>query len=70
MKGNNVDQFEQKAFKNKIDAMTHEEMCWLYRFARSGHVFFISGTELAERFDKRYKKFGCMIAEMSKRIGL
>ena len=65
-----MNQREQKAFEDEIDAMTHEEMCRLYRFAPSGHVFFISGTALVERFEERYRKFGCMTTEMSKRIGL
>lgn len=52
-----------------IERLTHEEMCWLYRFAPLGHPFFrIDSPELAA-FEARFRAFGGMTPAMSKRFG-
>lgn len=55
--------------KEKIDAMPHEEMCRLWRFAPAGHPYFVGGSELCTYFMKRFKEKGGMTSEVSKRIG-
>jgi len=55
--------------KEKIDQMSREEMCSLWRFAPSGHPYFVSGTELQEYFDKRFKELGGFSPAVSKKIG-
>jgi hypothetical protein len=55
--------------KNRIDNMSHEEMCHLHRFAPIGHRYFCSGLEVSEYFMKRYKELGGMTPEISKKIG-
>ena len=58
----------EKFTKEIIDAMTHEEMAWAWRFNEAGHPFF-SDPELAPYFEKRFKQLGGMTAEISKKIG-
>jgi hypothetical protein len=60
---------EIQKHKDAIDKLSREEMCRLWRFAPSGHVYFISGTEVHEHFDKRFKELGGFSPEISKKIG-
>lgn len=60
---------EIEEHKAKIDKMTREEMCRLYRFAPSGHPYFVTGTEITDYFDKRFKELGGFSSEISKKIG-
>lgn len=54
----------------KINKMTHAELCWLYRFAELGHPYFQRQNEqLAEAFITRFNSFGGMTTLMSKQIG-
>ena len=53
----------------KINAMGHEAMCRLYRFATPGHPWFQSDTPQWAAFDKRFREFGGFTPEISKRIG-
>jgi len=55
--------------KEKIDRMSREEMCRLWRFAPAGHPYFVTGTELTEYFDKRFKELGGFSPAISKKIG-
>jgi hypothetical protein len=55
--------------KAKIDAMTREDMCRLWRFAPAGHPYFVIGTEIAEYFEKRFQEIGRFSPEISKKIG-
>jgi len=55
--------------KKDIDNMTHEEMCRLYRFAPIGHPYFAMNTEAYRYFSEKFRKFGGMTSEMSKKIG-
>ena len=55
--------------KRKIDKMSREGMARLWRFAPSGHPYFVSGTELWEHFSKRFMELGSMSPEISKKIG-
>lgn len=56
-----------KDWEQRIEAMDHEEMCRLWRFADTGCPAFF--PPLWERFKHRYDAFGGMTVEMSKRIG-
>jgi len=53
----------------KIDAMGHEEMARLYRFAPAGHPYFNMELPYWDRFMERFKSLGGMTPEISKRIG-
>lgn len=52
----------------EIDALPHEELARLWRFARVGHPYF-SVPQLFARFEERFRLFGGMTPELSKRIG-
>ncbi len=52
--------------KIHIDKMTQEEMARLWRFAPSGHPYFVNGTEVWEYFEAKFKGF---TPELSKSIG-
>jgi hypothetical protein len=62
---------EQEIAKHKkdIDAMSREAMCRLWRYAPSGHPYFVTGTEVWEHFDKRFKELGGFSPAISKMIG-
>ncbi len=53
----------------RIDKMSHVEMAHLWRFAPSGHPVFENDSEIFRRFQERFKSFGGMTTEVSKRIG-
>ncbi len=57
-------------WKKKIDNMSREEMCRLWRFAPSGHPCFITGTKVTEYFKARFDSLGGFSPGISKRIGL
>ena len=59
---------EIKYWKSKIDKLSHIEMCRLWRFAPAGHIYFNVNLPLFKHFNKRYKKFGGMTPEISKRL--
>ena len=52
--------------KKDIDSMSQEDMARLWRFASSGHPYFIRDTELANYFSEKFKGF---TPEISKSIG-
>lgn len=56
-------------WKEKIDNMSREDMCRLWRFAPSGHPCFITGNEVTEYFRERFDKLGGFSPAISKRIG-
>ena len=57
-------------FKAEIDAMSHEDMCRLWRFASAGHIYFNSTLPFVEHYKERlFKYFGGFTPEISKRIG-
>jgi hypothetical protein len=60
---------EIEEHKKKIDQMSREQLCRLWRFAPSGHPYFVSGTELQEYFDKRFRESGGFTPQISKKIG-
>ena len=53
----------------QIDAMSHEDMARLQRFAPSGHPFFRSDLPLYRQFLARFESLGGMTPAISKRIG-
>lgn len=55
--------------KDEIDALTHEDMCRLWRFAEPGHKYFISGSLEYDYFKEKFKQYGGMTPEISKKIG-
>ena len=57
-------------WKRKIDAMSREAMCQLWRFAPAGHPVFRSDLPLFGYFDARFDKLGRFSPAISKRIGL
>lgn len=59
---------ELKEWEDKIDAMTHEEMARLWRFAPGDHPCFKEPL-LYRRYKKRYDEFGGMTTALSKKIG-
>ena len=58
---------EIQAHKKKIDKMSHEDMCRLWRFSPAGHPYF--QPPLYDYYLKRFKEFGMMTFEMSHKIG-
>ena len=59
----------EQADIEKINAMSREEMCRLWRFAKPGHPWFVSGTLQYEAFDRRFKELGGFSPEISKKLG-
>jgi hypothetical protein len=57
---------EIEKHKHIIDEMSQYNMCELHRFAPSGHPYFISGTELNDYWQKKFKGF---TPEISKELG-
>ena len=64
-----MDALELEGEKGKIDAMSHAQMARLWRFAPSGHPYFVSGSPLWMYFDQRFKELGRITPEISKKIG-
>ncbi len=58
-----------KEWKDKIDAMSREQMCRLWRFAPSGHPCFVIGNDITEHFEKRFQKLGGFSVAISKKLG-
>lgn len=54
--------------KKEIDEMTQIQACRLWRFAPSGHPYFVSDTEVYTYFKKRFDELGGMTPEISKLI--
>jgi hypothetical protein len=53
----------------KINGMSHFEMCHLWRFAPAGHPYFDSSQPYAEVFRKRlFDHFGGFTPEISKAL--
>ena len=54
----------------RINNMSHFEMCELWRFAPSGHPYFDCTLPFAEHYKERlFKHFGGFTPEISKEIG-
>ena len=53
----------------KINNMTHIEMCHLWRFSAIGNPIFDSSKPYYDIFKKRFDAFGGMNAKISKEIG-
>ncbi len=49
-----------------INKLTHYELCWLQRFAPTGHPYFKTGSPEHEAFQKRFEAMGGMTPVMSK----
>jgi hypothetical protein len=60
---NNQEEFD------KINAMSREEMCRLWRFSPSGHPYFDSTKPFWPVFKKRFDELGGFNPEISKKIG-
>ena len=61
---------EQRETIEKIRAMSHFEMCQLWRFAPSGHPYFDSSQPFAEVFKERlFTHFGGFTPAISKALG-
>lgn len=57
-------------YKDKIDTLTRYEMCKMWRFAPSGHLYFRGDyPELYDHFAKRLKELGGFTPEISKSLG-
>jgi hypothetical protein len=56
-------------WKEEIDRLSHIEMARLWRFAPSGHPYFIAGRKESEYFATRFKELGGMTPAISKQIG-
>ena len=54
--------------KDAIDKLSREEMCRLWRFTPSGHVYFQRGP-VQEHFEARFKELGGFSPSISKKIG-
>ena len=61
-------EFEEEI--KKINEMSQEEMCRLWRFAPIGHPYFDIQLPLFAVFKKRFDELGGFTPEISKRIGL
>ena len=64
-----MDPQQLKNFTLEINRMSREEMCWLWRFAPSGHLYFRSDLPLYDIFKKRFDALGGFSPELSKKIG-
>jgi len=53
----------------RINAMSREEMCRLWRNAPSGHPYFDSSKPYYDVFKARFDKLGGFSPEISKKIG-
>jgi hypothetical protein len=61
---------EEKDVIDRINKMSHEEMCRLWRFSPPGHMYFDSNKPYAKVFsDRLFKHFGGFTPEISKAIG-
>lgn len=60
---------EQREIIDKINQMSHYDMCSLWRFAVSGHPYFDSTLPYYEVFKKRLDGFGGFTPEISKQLG-
>jgi hypothetical protein len=56
--------------KLEVDALTHEQMCRMWRFNQGNPKYFDSREPVSEYFKERlFKHFGGFTPEISKRIG-
>ena len=62
-------QEEIDAWIERINDMSHEQMCYLWRFSPSGHPIFDSSLSLFEIFNEKFQQLGGMTTEISKKIG-
>lgn len=53
----------------EINAMSHEAMCRLWRFAPPGHPWFRNDLPFFQVFNERLQSLGGFTPEISKRIG-
>lgn len=53
----------------KINKMSREEMCSLWRFAPAGSIYFDSTLPYYEMFKKKFDELGGFNPEISKKIG-
>lgn len=60
---------EQQAEFDKINAMSREDMCRLWRNAKSGHPYFDSAKPYYAVFKARFDQLGGFNAVISKKIG-
>ena len=60
---------EIERWRQKIDAMSHEDLARLWRFAPSGHSVFDQRLPVYPHFEARFAAFGGMTSAISKRIG-
>ena len=60
---------DEDQIKLFIDHLSHREMAWFWRFAKSGHPFFLAHEPYHEYFDNRFKGYGRMTTAISKEIG-
>lgn len=51
----------------EINSLTHEQLARLWRFAPSEHIYF--SEQYFGSLKERFKKFGGMTTEISKKIG-
>ena len=60
---------EQQATIDEINQMGHYDMCSLWRFAPSGHLYFDNTLPYADIFKERlFKHFGGFTPEISKTL--
>ena len=56
--------------KQEIDKLTHEEMCYMWRFGKGNPAYFDSRNPISEYFrDRLFNHFGGFTSEISKKIG-
>jgi len=61
---------EQQKIIDRINQMEHHDMCSLWRFSPSGHLYFDNTLPYAEVFKKRlFEHFGGFTSEISKSLG-
>ena len=59
----------QKAIIDGINAMTHEEIAHLWRYAPSGHIYFDSRFPYYAVLKARFDKLGGWTPSVSRKIG-
>jgi hypothetical protein len=66
LKMNDIDHDKIMRF---IDSLSHEDCARLVRYAKIGNPIFRDDMPFYKYFKKRFKSFGGMTAEMSKKMG-
>lgn len=60
---------EIEMWQQRIDAMSHEQLAHLWRFAPSGHPLFDRDLPLYDYYKERFDRMGGWTPQVSKAVG-